>query len=156
MTLFLWQEKLIDLTLLYLSEFFKNHQRLYYEYLHAYRNTPPSIEPWLNFFLDGVIKTAHSAIRIAGNINKLRETDFAKVHQLGKVAAPTAAEVLRHLYRQPIIDVSIVQKWTKMSTHHGAQKIIDRLIKPGILVHRDPKKTYRRSYAYQSYLELFQ
>lgn len=47
---------------------------------------------------------------------------FAKVHQLGKVAASTAAEVLRQLYRQPIVDVGIVQKWTKMSTRRGAKK----------------------------------
>ncbi|MCB1116544.1 MAG: Fic family protein, partial [Chlamydiia bacterium] len=50
-TLFLWQEKLLELPLLYLSEFFKKHQSLYYEHLQAYRNTPPAIESWLNFFL---------------------------------------------------------------------------------------------------------
>ena len=154
-TLFLWQEKLLELPLLYLSEFFKEHQSLYYKYLQAYRNTPPSIEPWLNFFLEGVIETANSAIRIAGCINKLREADFAKVHELGKVAAPTAAQVLRNLYRQPIIDVGSVLKWTKISTRAGAQKLIDRLLKLDILVQRDPNKTYRRSYEYQSYLELF-
>lgn len=155
-TLFLWQEKLLELPLLYLSEFFKKHQSLYYEHLQAYRNTPPAIESWLNFFLDGVIETALSAIKIARSINELREKDFAKVHLLGKVAAPSAAEVLRHLYRQPIIDVASVQKWTKMSTRHGAQKVIERLIKLGILIQRDPQKTYRRSYEYQSYLKLFQ
>lgn len=155
-TLFLWQEKLLELPLLYLSEFFKKHQKRYYEHLQAYRNTPPSIEPWLNFFLDGVIETAHSAIQIAGDVNTLRETDFAKVHQLGKISAPTAAEVLRNLYRQPIIDVNSIQKWTKMTTRAGAQKVIDRLIKLNILVQRDPKKTYRRSYEYRSYLKLFQ
>jgi len=155
-TLFLWQEKLIELPLLYLSEFFKNNQSLYYEHLQAYRDSPPSIESWLNFFLDGVVETAHSAIRISGNINKLRETDFAKVHQLGKIAAPTAVEVRRNLYRQPIIDVNSIQKWTKMTTRAGGQKVIDRLIKLNILVQRDPKKTYRRSYEYRSYLKLFQ
>jgi Fic family protein len=155
-TLFLWQENLLELPLLYLSEFFKKHQKLYYEHLQAYRNTPPAIESWLNFFLDGVIETAHSAIKIAGKINELREKDFAKVHLLGKVSATTAAEVLRHLYRQPIIDVAAVQKWTKMSTRHGAQKVIERLITLKILTQRDPLKTYRRSYEYQSYLKLFQ
>ena len=52
-----------------------------------------------------------------------------------------------------IIDVGSVQKWTKISMRAGAQKLIDRLIKLGILVQRDPEKTYRRSYGYQSYLE---
>ncbi len=153
-TLFLWQEKLLELPLLYLSEFFNRHRKLYYEHLQAYRSAPPSIESWLNFFLDGVIETARSAIRVVGKINQLREVDFAKVHQLGKVAAPTAVEVLRHLYRQPIVDVNTVQKWTKL-TRAGAQKVINRLIDLEILAQRDPKKTYKKSYEYRSYLKLF-
>lgn len=154
-TLFLWQEKLLELPLLYLSEFFKKHQSIYYDLLQAYRDTPPSIESWINFFLDGVIETAQSAIQLAGNINQLREVDFAKVHQLGKVTAPVAVEVLRQLYRQPIVNVNSIQRWTQTSTRAGAQKVIDRLIKLEILVQRDPKKTYGRSYVYQSYLKLF-
>ena len=155
-TLFLWQEQLLEQPLLYLSDFFKNNQKTYYDYLQSYRNSPPSIEPWLNFFLDGVIETAQSAIYVAGAINKQREIDFSKVQQLGKASAVTTAKVLRNLYRQPIVDVVKIQEWANITTRAGAQKVIDRLIELEILTQRDPKKAYRRSYEYRPYLKLFQ
>ena len=155
-TLFLWQEKLLDLPLLYLSDFFKKHQNLYYERLQAYHSEPPNIEGWIDFFLDGVIATARSAIEIAANITHIRESDMAKIHQLGKIAAITAVEVLRNLYRQPIVDVTKIQEWTKIKTRSGAQKIINRLIDLQILVQRNPQKSYGRIYEYRAYLQLFQ
>ena len=94
-TMFLWQEKLLEIPLLYLSDFFKKHQELYYDLLQEYHSDPAEIEPWVIFFLDGVIETAHSAIEIARNINQIREHDMAKVHKLGKQAAESAVEVLR-------------------------------------------------------------
>ncbi|MBS0621763.1 MAG: hypothetical protein JSR80_02240 [Verrucomicrobia bacterium] len=114
------------------------------------------MEAWLEFFLGGVIATADAAILIASGIAQIRERDMAKVHQLGRTAATSAVEVLRHLFRQPIVDVSKIQEWTKVTTRAGAQKIIDRFIDMQILVQREPKKTYGRTYAYRSYLQLFQ
>lgn len=155
-TLFLWQEKLLELPLLYLSDFFKQHQTQYYASLQAYHSDPSNVVLWLEFFLEGTIVTAHSAINIAAKITQIREKDMVKIHELGKTAANTAVEVLRNLFRQPIVDVAKVQHWTKVKTRAGAQKIIDRLIDLEILVQRDVKKTYRRTYEYRSYLKLFQ
>lgn len=154
-TMFLWQEKLLELPLLYLSDFFKKHQSLYYERLQAYHSEPSNVMAWLDFFLEGVIATANSAIQIASSIILIRERDMGKVHTLGKIAAASAIEVLRNLYRQPIIDVAKVQEWT-LTTRAGAQKIINRFIDLDILVHRNPFKTYGRTFEYQSYLKLFQ
>lgn len=154
-TMFLWQEKLLELPLLYLSEFFKKHQQLYYDLLQRYHDQSANVEAWIEFFLEGVIATANSAIQIASDINHIREIDMAKVHKLGKGSAGTTLEVLRNLYRQPIIDVTKIQEWTNVKTRAGAQKIINRLINLGILVQRDPQKTYGRTYEYRSYLQLF-
>ncbi|MBS0655726.1 MAG: hypothetical protein JSR46_08110 [Verrucomicrobia bacterium] len=154
--MFLWQEKLLELPLLYLSDFFKKNQSLYYERLQAYHSDPADVNGWLDFFLEGIVSTASSAIQIASKISYIRENDMAKVHRLGKVAASTAVDVLRNLFRQPIIDVGKIQEWTQVKTRAGAQKIIDRLVDLGILVQRDPKKTYGRTYEYRSYLQLFE
>jgi len=154
-TMFLWQEKLLELPLLYLSDFFKKNQNLYYDSLQAYHSDPARIDLWLDFFLESVIATAHSAIQIASRITRIREEDMAKVHKLGKIAATTAVIILRNLFRQPIVDVAKIQEWTKF-TRAGAQKIINRFIDLDILVQRDPQKTYRRTYEYRSYLQLFQ
>ncbi len=155
-TMFLWQEKVLELPLLYLSDFFKKNQNLYYDRLQAYHSDPAEVYAWLDFFLEGVISTANSAIQIASNITNIRERDMAKVHKLGKTSAATAVEVLRNLFRQPIVDVAKIQEWTKGKTRAGAQKIIERLIDLEILAQRDPTKTYGRTYEYRSYLQLFE
>jgi Fic family protein len=154
-TLFLWQEKLIENPILYLSEFFKKHQNFYYELLQKYHGDPADVESWVDFFLEGVIETAISAIHIARQINQIREQDLLKIHKLGKVAAESGVELLRNLYKQPIVDVAKVQEWTKF-TRAGAQKVINRLVEIKILIQRNPHKNYGKTYAYQAYLELFQ
>ena len=105
--------------------------------------------------MDGIITTSQSAITLASDINALREKDMTKAHTLGKVAAASAVEVLRHLYRQPIVDVATVQEWAKMSTRTGAQKVIDRLVDLHILVPQKKEKTYGKTYEYSAYLKLF-
>jgi Fic family protein len=155
-TLFLWQEKLLDLPLLYLSDFFKTHQKVYYDKLQGYHSDPAQIESWLDFFLEGIAVTAESAIQVAAKIVSMREKDMAKVHKFGKTAAATAVDVLRNLFGQPIIDVAKIQKWTNIKTRAGAQKVIDRLIDADILIQRNPHKTYGRTYEYRSYLQLFE
>lgn len=155
-TMFLWQEKLLELPLLYLSDFFKKHQQLYYERLHGYHSDPAQIELWLDFFLEGIIHTAESAIQIASKIVSVREKDMAKIHKLGKTSASTAAVVLRNLFKQPIIDVSKIQEWTQIKTRTGAQNVIDRFVDLGILFQRDREKIYGRTYEYRSYLKIFE
>jgi Fic family protein len=155
-TLFLWQEQLLDLPLLYLSEFFKKNQQTYYERLQGYHSDPAEIEPWIEFFLEGIISTANSSIQIASHIISLREIDMAKVHKLGKTSASTAVEILRNLFKQPIINISKIQEWSNIKTRAGAQKVIDRFVEMGILRPRDPTKNYAKTYEYYKYLEIFE
>ena len=154
-TLFLWKKKVLELPLLYLSDFFKKHQKTYYERLSSYHSDPAHVDAWVAFFLEGVIVTATSAIQIAANITHIRENDMEKVHKLGKTAAVTAVQVLRNLYRQPIVNIAKIKEWTGVTTRTGAKKIVDRLIGLNILLERDPKKTYGKTYEYHSYLNLF-
>ena len=152
-TMYLWQEKLLEKPVLYLSDFFKKHQKLYYDRLQAYHDNS-AVEPWIDFFLEGIIDTAEAVISIAHEINKIHARDMKKVHKLGKVAAKSAVDVLHNLYRQPIVGVSTVQKWTGF-TYAGAQKVIDRLVKLEILALNDQHKTYGKTYEYTSYIRLF-
>ncbi len=153
--MFLWQEKLLEAPILYLSDFFKRNQELYYNLLNGYHGEPSDIESWIDFFLEGIIETTESVIQTVGHINTLREIDMAKVQKLGKSAAASAVEVLRRLYAQPIVDLAKIQEWTKF-TRAGSQKVIARFIDLDILRQRDPHKTYGRTYEYHSYLKLFQ
>ncbi len=153
-TMFLWQEKLLESPILYLSDFFKKHQNLYYTRLQKYHSEPADIEGWLDFFLEGIRATATSAIEVAKEINQLREQDMAKLQKLGKASAETGIDLLRNLYQQPIVDVAKIQEWTGF-TRAGAQKVIDRFIQMEILKEHNPDKTYSKTYEYNSYLKLF-
>jgi Fic family protein len=153
-TFFLWKEGFLEKPVLFLSSFFKKHQKLYYEKLFDYQ-TAGKISEWADFFLEGVIEIAAEAIDIVGKITVLRDQDLVKIQRLGKRASESAALVLPKLYGQPVVNVSIVQKWTGF-TRAGAQAVINRFIDMGILSPKDKDKKYGQSYIYKKYTDIFE
>lgn len=135
-----------------LKAYFKKHQALYYEKLSNYHEG--QIDEWVDFFLDGVIEIANEAIDIVGKITDLREKDIIKIQTLGKRASESATKVLPNLYGQPVINVPVIRSWTGF-TRAGAQQVIDRFIKIGILTPKDKDVKYGQSYVYKKYLDLF-
>ena len=151
-TFYLWKEGFLEKPVLFLSSYFKAHQKVYYEKLEYYHEG--RISEWIEFFLDGVVEIANEAIDIVGAITKLREEDMEKIQGLGKRASESAVMVLPKLYGQPIVNVSLVQKWTGF-TRAGAQTVVDRFIALGILSPKDKDKKYGQSYIYKKYVDLF-
>lgn len=151
-TFYLWKEGYLEKPVLFLSSFFKKHQKLYYEKLFGYHNG--YVSDWIDFFLEGVIEIANEAINTVSEITVLREKDLLKIQALGKRASESAALVLPRLYAHPIVTVNIVQKWTGF-TRAGAQTVIDRFIKMGILTPKDKGKKYGQSYMYKNYIDIF-
>jgi len=151
-TFYLWKEGYLEKPVLFLSSYFKKHQELYYEKLSAYHNG--RVSDWLDFFLDGVLEIAEESIATVGKITTLRERDYLKIQQLGKRASESAALVLPNLYKQPIVNVAMLQEWTGF-TRAGAQSVIDRFIERGILVPKDIDKKYGQSYMYSEYISIF-
>lgn len=151
-TFYLWKEEYLEKPILFLSSFFKKHQKIYYERLFGYHNE--DVSEWIDFFLDGVVEIANEAINIVDKITMLREKDTTKIQKLGKRASESACLVLPKLYGQPIVNVSLIQKWTGF-TRAGAQTIIDRFIKMGILSSKDKDKKYGQSYIYKEYVNIF-
>ena len=153
-TMFLWHEKMLEMPVLYLSAYFKKYQEVYYERLNSYHSEQDRIDAWLEFFLDGVIETAKSAITTCQRITELREKDMRKVQKLGRVSAPVTVEVLRNLYRLPTVGVADIAKWTGY-TRQGAYKVIERLERMGILFPQREADSYGQKYIYREYVELF-
>ena len=151
-TFYLWKEKFLEKPVLFLSSYFKRHQKVYYERLAGYHSG--KVSEWIDFFLDGVIEIANEAIDIVGKITVLREKDMAQIQTLGKRASESAIRVLPRLYGQPIVNVATIQKWTGF-TRAGAQIVIDRFIEKGILTPKDEDKKYGQSYVYKKYLDIF-
>lgn len=151
-TFYLWKEGYLEKPVLFLSSFFKKHQKLYYEKLFGYHSG--NVHDWIDFFLDGVIEIANEAIDIVGKITVLRQKDMMKIQKLGKRASESATTVLPKLYGQPIVNVNVIQNWTGF-TRAGAQTVIDRFIDMGILSPKDKDKKYGQSYIYRDYVEIF-
>ncbi len=151
-TFYLWREKFLEKPVLFLSSYFKKHQKVYYKRLDEYHNG--NVEMWIDFFLDGVIEIANEAIETVLSITRLREKDMLKIQSLNKRSSESAARVLPELYRLPIVNVARVKEWTGF-TRAGAQNVIDRFIDLGILHDRDLKRTYDKSYIYKEYVDIF-
>jgi Fic family protein len=152
-TLYLTQTGRLEIPVLYLSSFFKKHQDRYYEVLNLYHSESGSPNEWLDFFLDGVIETAESAIATCHKITKLRLEDLEKVQSLGKSSAESTVKMLQHLYSLPIVGLAEVMNWTGYSKQ-GAYNVIERLMQLEILSPRG-NKGYAQKYEYKRYLDIF-
>lgn len=151
--MYLHHSGILELPVLYLSSYFKKHQKLYYQKLHAYHNEDSDIDSWLEFFLEGIAEIAESSIKTCARITDLRDKDFAKMQKLGKKSAASTLEIVRKLFGQPIVGVAEIMKWTGF-TAPGAYKVIERLRKLEIL---EPlgNADYGQKYIYASYYEIF-
>jgi len=151
-TLYLCQEKLLERPVLYLSEYLKKNRDLYFDKLDEYRKG--NVLSWLEFFLEGVGKVAEEAIETSNKIIELRETNQQKIMKLGK-GAKNATKLLQNLYKLPIINVKKVEEFTGLS-REGANRLVKRFVKLGLLVPKDKDKKYGRIFIYKEYLHLFE
>src|SRR3989344_503727 len=152
-TLFLHSAGLLELPVLYLSSYFKKHQKLYYQRLNEYHDENAEIDAWLQFFLEGIIEMATSSIETCAKITDLRDRDFAQVQQLGVRSASTTLKIIRQLFSQPIVGVAEIMKWTGYSKQ-GSYNVIERLLDLKIL---EPfgDANYGQKYIYADYYVLF-
>ncbi|MCK5459535.1 Fic family protein [Candidatus Parcubacteria bacterium] len=151
-TFYFWKEGYLEKPVLFLSSYFKKHQKLYYEKLFGYHNG--NVHDWIDFFLDGVIEIANEAIDIVDKITSLRDKNTLKIQKFGKRASESASLVLPKLYGQPIVNINVIQKWTGF-TRAGAQTVVDRFIKIGILSPKNKDIKYGQSYIYKEYVGIF-
>src|SRR3989338_7614484 len=151
-TFFLWKAGLLERPVLFLSSYFKRHQKVYYERLRGYHHG--EAERWMDFFLDGVIDIAQEAIDIVSKITTIRDRDMMKLQKLSTRASESAAVVLPKLFQLPIVTARNIQEWTGF-TFPGAQNIIERFVEMGILVPRKQSIKHAQSYIYKDYVNIF-
>lgn len=151
-TFYLWQEKILEKPVLFLSSYFKKNKKVYCDSLNSYHHG--KIDKWILFFLNGVIETAQLATKTIKDITDIRQEDQAKISKLGKASSQSAMKVWPLLFGTPIVSVSTVQKWTGFS-RPGAKRIIDRFVGLGILELEDKNKKYAKGYKYKRYLDIF-
>ncbi len=151
-TLFFYKLELLENPVLFLSSFFKQHQKVYYSKLNNYHSG--EVFEWLEFFLDGVIDTANKSIAISKKIRDIHKEDMLKIQALAKRESESGSLVLSKLYETPIVTTKVIMEWTGF-TRSGAQKVIDRFIVMDILKTDNTEGTYDKKYTYEKYFNVF-
>lgn len=152
-TFYLCKLGILERPVLYLSQYFINNQRGYYESLHSYQQEDSDVSIWLNFFLDGVAIIATEAIEISKKIYTLRINNLSKIQSFGR-RAKMGTIVLENLYKQPIVSVRKIEEWTKLSRPQ-ANNLVQKFVEVGILEQKNKGVEYDREFWYKNYLELF-
>lgn len=152
-TFYLCKLGILERPVLYLSEYFLNNKRTYYDALETYHSEDGDISVLLDFFLDGVAIIATEAIEVSKKINQLRQRDTIKIQSLGR-RTKTGMTLLENLYKLPIISVKKAEEWTGLSRPQ-ANELVQKFIDLEILEQRNASVQYGREFRYKDYLKLF-
>jgi len=148
--LLLHQGGLLEQPLLYLSLYFKQHRPVYYELLDRVR-TEGDWESWVDFFLEGVEQTAHSAVETAQRLVALFRNDSQRIEQSGRGAA-NALRVLHALRAHPVATLKLLCEETGISFPTTA-KIVQGFIELGIVRELTGQRR-NRVFVYDAYLNI--
>jgi Fic family protein len=149
-TLYLCAENVLKQPLLYLSLYFKQHREDYYRLLQEVRERG-EWEAWLEFFLDGVAKTADQAFDTATRIVALIDADRARI-SADAAAAGSALRVHELLKRSAFLTAPVATQKTGLTapTINAAFGELERL---GIVSEVTGRKR-GRVYSYRRFVEL--
>ncbi|MEQ9825251.1 MAG: Fic family protein [Puniceicoccaceae bacterium] len=151
-TLFLCEQEILQMPVLYLSYYFKQHRSEYYDRLQNVRDRG-DWEGWLEFFLSGVLIVSKEATETARRILALRESHRSQIAESLGRAAGNGHRILEHLYQRPILNVAEVEKLLNV-TYAAANGLVSRLTELGILQEMTGQRRHR-VFRYAPYLNLF-
>lgn len=150
--LLLCSEGIIEQPILYLSLYLKQNRSTYYNLLQEVR-LRGNWETWLEFFLEGVYKSAKQAITTANQINSLFDQDQMKLNSLGR-ARFSCEQTLEYMKRLPQVTASILVSELNM-TPPTARSSLSLMEKLGILKEVSGKKR-DKIYVYWKYLNILE
>lgn len=149
-TLLLCHEKVLHEPLLYLSLYFKQHRRMYYDLLQKVR-LEGDWESWIGFFIEAIRCTAKQAVRVANNLSAIIREDRGRLPVLKRLAG-SAFRVLDALARKPILSVAAICDSTKL-VPRSVSNVLEAMIKLGIVKELTGRKR-NRLFCYNRYLEV--
>lgn len=138
---------------LYLSDYFEKNRSAYYDALSRVHESN-DIEHWIKFFLVGVAETAKRGKETLENIIDLRKKYEDLIDGgMGIKRGKLGKELLKHLFKKPVITASDVEKMISV-TKPTANAIIKEMLMVGILREKTGM-TRNRIYTLHEYLSLF-
>ena len=148
--LMLSETRVLPQPLLYLSLYLKRHRAEYYRLLDTVRRDG-DWEAWIDFFLEGVLTTAESAIDTAHRLLALFRDDAEQLRDLGRGTA-NALKVFDALRERPLSTVGALAERTGTS-YPTVARAIDALERLDIVREITGRKR-ERVFAYARYLDV--
>lgn len=136
--------------LLYLSLYLKQNRAEYYRRLDAVR-VEGDWEAWLDFFLEGVMRTAGGAVDTAHRLLALFREDEQRVHKLARTPA-SVLRVFGAVRARPVATVNDIVRRSGVS-FPTAGKAVETLVGLSILRELTGKRR-NRVFAYDRYLAI--
>ena len=141
---------LLEVPLLYLSVYLKEHQAEYYNQLGSIRKNGTWID-WSRFFLEGVKQVAADAAATASALNRQVNND-RKILISGESITVSAIQLFELLPEHPVISMPLVTQLLN-TTKPTASKAIELLQQNDVLSELGNRKR-DRLYCYSSYLDV--
>jgi Fic family protein len=110
--LYLVQQQLLDIPVLYLSRYIIKHKAMYYSLLQSVRDNN-EWERWILFILKGIEETSVETIRLVEDIKSLM-LQF-KILIRSKLSKIYSQDLLNNLFRHPYTKIDFVMKELKVS-----------------------------------------
>lgn len=151
-TLYFVANGILDMPLLYLSEFFEKNKTLYYDNLNFVR-TKNDLAQWIKYFLTGVLQTAENAVERLKEITELKKKiENEYIVKMGK-RSKQGFLLLEFLFTKPIINYKDVQKLLKL-TPRAANNLVNTFAECGILSEITGQKR-NKVFGFLQYINLF-
>ena len=150
--LMFYQKKLLAYPYIYLSEFFEEHRREYYDLLLGV-DERGAWEEWLAFFLRGLDLQAREAQETAQKIIHLHETLRQKIRELSSMYAH---EFLDALFVNPFLSFRTIRARSGIKNAQTLSSLIGKFRDAGIITDATPEKRRNKIYRFDALLELLQ
>lgn len=150
-TLHLMHEKLLRHPVLYLSAFFEEYRREYFDHLETVR-TKGDMDGWLLFFLGGVQAMAVNARETMEHILELQKRCEERIASEEKRTA-VSRRFLAALFSNPVVTVRDAMQMLSL-TKPAANSLVDHFATMGILRETTGKQRHR-IFSFQEYIALF-
>ncbi|MBA3723956.1 MAG: Fic family protein [Candidatus Levybacteria bacterium] len=137
--LFLYQKGILPYPVIYISEFFEEHRQDYYDLLNNVTQKG-EWEPWLIFFLTGIIETSKKTIN---TINKMDKLYYELKESITSVNSIYAINLLDIIFETPVVTYVSLKSRLNTKSPQTIYNLLQKFIEKGILSESEDKQRGR-------------